>query len=199
MTKSFFSLPSIFSYFQTLEEQLCHAVEKGHTKKVAKLIAKGADVNADMLAISGNAILQSFELQVNTNSEPTTYPVLMCAVYNGHKDVAELLLTNGADMKTAENEPSVLFTAILCGHIEITEMLLNYGADANEKIPGGATALMAAISSGHPDIAKLLIRHGADIHAKDDVGESVLDAAIYYQQKEIEDLLHAAGASNTTA
>lgn len=89
---------------------------------------------------------------------------LRLAVKNGHYEVAEILLQNGADPNAryflgAEiNLVSPLNTRFL-------ELLLKYGADPNSRDRTGLTPLMKACR--HPQgllAAQILIRYGADVN-----------------------------------
>ena len=86
--------------------------------------------------------------------------------WHGQKEVAELLIANGADV----NAKGTVRTKV-----------------------GGVTPLHIAADKGHKEIAELLIAAGADVNAKDKGGESPLDWAIEDNQSETADLLRKHG------
>ena len=83
-------------------------------------------------------------------------PLYLAAFY-GHKEAAELLIAEGADMnaKNEEGETS-LHWAALDDHKEIAELLIAKGADVNEKDMYEKTPLDYADG----EIADLLRKHG---------------------------------------
>ena len=99
------------------------------------------------------------------------------AVTGGHKDIAYLLISKGADVsaKEAKNRITPLHWAAWRGRKEIAELLISKGAHLNTKNKDGGTPLHNAAWKGHVEIAKLLIAKGADVNAKDAEGQTALD------------------------
>ena len=59
---------------------------------------------------------------------------LHCAAYHGHKDVAELLLANKAEVNATNNQGETpLHWAAMMGHKDVVELLLANKADVNAK------------------------------------------------------------------
>ena len=82
---------------------------------------------------------------------------------NGQKEIAELLIANGADVNAKDKDRSgstPLSKAVIEGHNEIVELLIAKGADVNAKDGYGNTPLDWAIKYKHPKIADLLRKHG---------------------------------------
>jgi ankyrin repeat protein len=108
---------------------------------------------------------------------------LHLAAMNGHKDVAELLLDNRAEVNAKNiSDYTPLHFAALAGNKIIVELLLAHGADVNSKDNNGDTPLHTA-AMGNKDVVELLLAHGADVSAKDDVGDTPLDYAIIWDNE----------------
>ena len=83
----------------------------------------------------------------------------------GQKEIAKLLIANGADVNTKNKDSTTpLHQASLGGHKEVAELLIGKGADVNAKVVSGTkqglTPLDAANETNHPEIADLLRKHG---------------------------------------
>jgi cytohesin len=103
----------------------------------------------------------------------------------GHKDVAELLLTHGADI----NAGAPLIGAAYYGHTDMVDFLLAHGADVNARTDDW-TPLLAAVAFEHKDVVAKLLAHGADVNATNNIGTS-LYWAISTGQTDILELLLA--------
>jgi ankyrin repeat protein len=114
----------------------------------------------------------------------------------GHKEIAELLIANGADVnaKTVGNGWTPLHYAADEGHKEIIELLIDNGADVNAKDYLGWTPLLRAAKGGHRRLAELLIAKGADVNANSNRDATPLHHAAKEGHKEIAELLIAKGA-----
>ena len=102
--------------------------------------------------------------------------LLNVAVSEGHKEIAELLISEGVGVGPGFSE-NPLNLAVLEGHKEIAELLISKGADVNAKDGWGRTPLHRVITKGRKETAELLIAEGADVNAKDGYGETPLDYA----------------------
>ena len=91
------------------------------------------------------------------------------AAWNGHKEVVELLLSQGADKNATDHEgKTVLHSAAWRGNKEIVELLLSKNAEINIKDKFGWTALHLAVEeserrgkAGHKEVVVLLRGKGA--------------------------------------
>ncbi len=95
------------------------------------------------------------------------------AAANGHKDVCEFLISQGADVNAGREIGFTPLTAALNNRtesgVEIFKLLVDRGADININV-GGYTLLHQAVYSCHNEnvrnIAEFLIFKGVDINAK---------------------------------
>ena len=151
-----------------------NAAFSGNIETVKQHIAAGTDVNA-----------------MNKYGSTPLYE----AVTGGHKDIADLLISKGADVnaKEAKNRITALHWAAWRGRKEIAELLIAKGANLNTKNNDGRTPLHNAAWKGHVEIAKLLIGKNADVNAKDVEGQTPLDWAEEEKQKETAALLRKHG------
>ncbi len=131
------------------------ACKKGDIEAVKQHLAAGADVNAG--GVFG------------------TTPLLYAATF-GHKEIAELLIAEGADVNAKDDKivGYPLHFAAAFGHKEIAEMLIANGADVNAKF----------------EITELFIARGAGVNAKDVDGETPLDWAIRGSTKAMPESAH---------
>jgi ankyrin repeat protein len=86
----------------------------------------------------------------------------------GHKEIAELLISEGADVNAKDDEygSTPLHNAAANGHKEIAELLITKGADVNAKEEDGGTPLDMAIQFKELETADLLRKHGGKTGAE---------------------------------
>jgi ankyrin repeat protein len=86
---------------------------------------------------------------------------LHLAVLHNHNDVAQYLLSKGADVNARTSTGiTPLHEAAQNGNKEITELLLAHAASVNAVDNQGWTPMTRAQKWGHPEIAALLQQHG---------------------------------------
>ena len=122
-------------------ESIHEAAEDGNIEAVKQHIAAGTDVNA--------------------KDKYGESPLLFAATF-GHKEIAELLIANGADVNTKIDKIGMtpLHIATGQGYKEIVELLIAKGADVNAKTKYGSTPLDAAVRRKRTKTANLLRKHG---------------------------------------
>ena len=165
---------------------LWRAARDGNIEAVRQHLASGTDVDAK-------------------SSRSGSTPLHFAANY-GRKEIAELLISKGAEVNAKSNKGiTPLHNAALGGgnqnaahggQKEIAELLIAKGAEVNAKDRDGFTPLHSAAQvwiKVNTEVVELLIAEGADVNAKDDDGTTPLDWAIRRKHSEIADLLRKHG------
>ena len=175
------------------------AARYGHTDVMKLLIEKGADVSIIEKALSlatkhGHiaCVRLLFELGLaNANStDHWETPILTIASGNGHKDLVQFLLDNGAEVNRLGGFwgcDTAIKDAVFNNHIEIVQLLLDAGADVNlgDKIGNLKSnnaypvlvLYMVCDTYGEKinmDMLKLLLDAGVNVNAMDNLHETAL-------------------------
>ena len=139
------------------------ASEEGNIEVVKQHLAAGTDVNE--------------------GDEDGDTP-LIYALEEGHKEVARLLITKGADVNTKRDfaKTSPLHFAAIYDLKEIATLLIAKGANVNARSSRGWTPLMVAARRGKVDIADLLIANGADVNAMSRYGSFSLGTPLSWAE-----------------
>ncbi len=156
-------------------------------KEIAKLLRENGAMTSEELyaewsklldAIKvGNieAVKESLAAGAEVNYWSWSFP-LGVAAWNGHTDIVELLINEGANVNMhAGTGDTALHSAARNGNVEIVILLLDAGADVNDVNNPEWTPLHNAAQNGHKVVAELLIANGADVSARDWNGETPLD------------------------
>ncbi|RLU17107.1 hypothetical protein DMN91_011176 [Ooceraea biroi] len=127
-------------------------------------------------------VQELLDRNVSPNVEDSAgYKPLHYAARNGHYDVCELLLDNGADINavTPAVGATALHRAATQGHSNIVKMLLRHGANVNLVDADGRTALHRVLSAPLPrdQVFEQLIPV-TDLRIRDKAGRTVEDLAI---------------------
>ena len=124
--------------------KLLDAAAHGDLDKVRLLLKLGVDAN------------------VHDSSNMTSLHFASYYGYSNSKEIAELLLQNGAKVDARDKgRYTPLLLAAYHGQFEIAKLLLDNGADVNAKDEEQSTPLHLAAYNGHAQIVELLLKHGA--------------------------------------
>ncbi len=109
------------------------------------------------------------------------------AAQNGHKEIIDLLLARGVDIKGLSKCPqkwSPLQFAVYLGECEVAAHLIEKGAEVNMKAGSDEMSpLGCAIVKGSPDAFRLLLNsEKIDLNHKSSDGNTPLDLAFSYRQ-----------------
>ena len=166
-------------------------------------------------------LLSTGMIYVNTSypTQDNLLTPLTVAAYNGHKDIAQLLFENGADLNKADRKGiPPLHYAVSNGKFDTVQLLLNLGAkpqlskvandgayatlqvllqaganpnilDMNDEFP-----LLLAATNCHKHVVQLLLHRGADPNLSNQYGVNALHMAARFGHKDVVKQLIDAGA-----
>ena len=119
--------------------------------------AKAPDISIHDAAAKGDveAVKQHIAAGTYIDVKDDFWTPLRYAAIDGHKEIAELLIANGADVNTKDDFGGTPLHNAL-GYIEVAEILIAKGADVNAKYPDGRTLLNYTKGK----FADLLRKHG---------------------------------------
>jgi uncharacterized protein len=136
-----------------------------------------------------------------TASSADGFTPLGLAAFFGHKEGAQWLMANGAQVNAASGNAMrvrPLHSAVANASAEvahaIAEMLLAHGAQVNVVQAGGWTPLHQAAAAGYSELATLLLAHGADANARSEDGKTPLQMALEKKHADMVQLLGQHGA-----
>ncbi len=163
----------------TIDRALIEATARNDVEAARRLIAAGANVNAQ---------------DENRDS------AFLLAGARGRLEILKLTLAAGADLKSTNRYGgTALIPACHYGHIETVRELLKTTIDVNHVNRLGWTALLEAVILGgggpvHVEIARLLVARGADVNLADNQGTTPLAHARQRGYRDLAAVLEAAGA-----
>ena len=100
---------------------------------------------------------------------------LIQAARNGHNDVLQKLLNDGAEINTTELmfHHSALMVVALNGHIKSVKLLLSSGADPMLRDTSQRTALLLAATNNHLPVLKQLVNAKQNVEQTDSNGNCI--------------------------
>ena len=167
---------------------LFRAIQRHDVRRVAELLAQGANANATnedgwtalQIAIdetvdggSPEVVRLLLDHGANVNAPEGQTPTLLLVWRPTNKQVARILLEAGADANVCtDSGESPLRDCVAEGDLDMVSLLLKAGADRSindwRVADGGMTALGIAASQFNLPMIKLLVDAGADLEATDD-------------------------------
>ena len=159
------------------------AAREGDADRVRKLLDAGADVDVR-----------------NANKGRLQYTPLHWAAFNGHLEIAEILISRGADLDAEDPTYSTpLYLAVEWGHPKVVEFLISKGAEVNVKSSwSGYTPLHRAAWGHYLKIVGMLLEKGAKVNARDNDGKTALDQATWSDKGGTAALLRKHGGEHGT-
>ncbi|MFC4426056.1 ankyrin repeat domain-containing protein [Deinococcus navajonensis] len=148
------------------------------------LIGAGAPLNIFEAAAAGET--EQVRMLLGTQPElvhafsPDGFSPLGLAAFFGHDEVAELLLSHGADVNAvSRNAMAVqpLHSAAAGDHARLAQALVRAGAQVNAAQHGGFTPLMSAAQNGNTALVGFFLSVGADPSARTAEGQDALALA----------------------
>ncbi|KAL8787605.1 MAG: hypothetical protein Q9195_007693 [Heterodermia aff. obscurata] len=117
------------------------------------------------------------------------------AAGHGHAEVAEILLSSGADLNATGCQGYTPFSvAVHAGHTDVVKILLDHGADVHRKdAPNRPSHLYWAVRKDFEDIVRLLLEHGADEERHTKNIKAALAIAVEHQSTGIVALMKSYG------
>ncbi len=145
------------------------------------------------------SIIRKDSTKINEKNEDGNTS-LHIAVHEGNIDIAQYLVSQGADINVKDNlGQTPLQIAIDEGNVELAKYLISKGADVDvQNLFSKATPLHSAVDKGSFEIAKLLVLQGANINAKNSDQESPLYIAVKRGRLEVAKFLVSQGAELNT-
>jgi ankyrin repeat protein len=158
--------------------------------------AEIGDLKKIKLLIGQIQIRLGIEIDVNETINESSQTPLMIASGNGHADIVDFLLQNGANVNAVNRSGETALIRIAQNSIinkdvqlTIVEQLILAGSTINAQEKYGKTALILATESDSPKTVRKLLENGADISIKDDNEDTALNIAISNKMTEIETII----------
>ncbi|XP_071115623.1 ankyrin-1-like [Haliotis cracherodii] len=164
----------------------------GHKEVVELLVVEGADVSlvsergANILHLASQGgdvevvkyILSQDMVGINSRGWMKRTPVMVAALH-GHKEVVELLVSEGADVSLVNIVGNnILHTACRAGDVEVVKYVLSQDmVRINSRGWKKRTPVMVAALHGHKEVVELLVGEGADVSLVSERSENILHLA----------------------
>ena len=115
---------------------------------------------------------------------------LGAALYQGHFELAELLLQHDAAVNVTDyNNQTLLQAASMDGRVDVAQWLLEHGADINSQRDDLGAPIHLATINGHPEVIQKLLEYEVNIDTADKDGRTPLHLASSTGKAEIVRLL----------
>lgn len=184
-------------------EGFFNAIRQNDAGAMAQLLKRGFDPNTRdtkgqaplVMAIQEGAtrivdvMLASPRTNVEFRNLKDESPLMMAAL-KGQTELAQRLITRGADVNKPGWAP--LHYAATSGSLPTIRLLLEHSAYIDAESPNGTTPLMMAAQYGSEDAARLLLTEGADPTLRNQLKLSAADFARLANRPLLENLLQNA-------
>lgn len=157
--------------------------------------------NIDIFTAAEQGNFETVKEEIQNNPQLLTavddrgYSLLHKAAYNGHLNLLEYLISQGADINAKSGSGSTpMHGAAFYGHPEIVIVLLDRGADFDIANAGGYTPLLSAGAANRGEIVRLLVDKGANINAVASDRRTPLYQAVWNADAELTRFLLDRGA-----
>mmetsp|Transcript_1488 Transcript_1488/g.2531 ORF Transcript_1488/g.2531 Transcript_1488/m.2531 type:complete len:1262 (+) Transcript_1488:71-3856(+) len=133
-------------------------------------------------------------------------PALVKLAYEGHEEVAQLLLERRAEVNAARADGiTAAHFAAQRGHVGVMKLLLEHRADTEQAEFDGSAPLNLSAQKGYVAVAQLLLEYRADIEHTSNIGMAPLNLSAINGHVAVTQLLlehradtqHASNKSNT--
>lgn len=164
--------------------ELLQAVYRGDERAIERILAAEPELDLFEAAAVGDAEavrdwVTHEHSAINAYSDDG-FTALHLAAFFGHREVARLLLNNGADSEAISNNEMgarPLHSAAVSRDTGVAFLLIEHGAEVNSRQQGGWTPLHAAAHNGDVGLVSALVSAGAEVDAVDDQGLTPADLA----------------------
>ncbi len=163
---------------EMLKMFLGHFVENGEDQEIENIF---------LLAIENSTLEVVKEVLRGRDYLPSAEGMLkngiILAVKNNIVDVAEILLSNGANIDMGGSESPLFILAVERDYLDMAKLLIEFGADVNEPNENGQTPLMVSILSPTSDeMMKMLMGENANPFVKDNSDRTIAEYANSYSR-----------------
>ena len=188
LTSEYFKVKSKSVFLDEILKIILKASREGKVQEIRSLFSSGiCDRNC-----------------INLDDNNSSDVPLCVAAKNGHGNVVQLLLDNGADLNKRDNYgitplnragATPLHWAAEEGHKDVVKLLIVRGADPNQGVGEVEwTPLQKAAYHRHKGVAQILIDGGASTNIADKYGRTPLHWAAAFGQRDLVEILLDAGA-----
>ena len=181
---------------EQLDDALIAATFFGHQRVAMRLLASGADPNAQDM--DGGRVLELasryehpkvieilLEHGADVNGKGGIAGNALTASVRSNTEILKILIAHGADVNAPGTEfyCSALHAASIQPSVDVVNILLEHGANVNAKGGSYGSALQAAAAARSSrwddarEVAKILLEHGADVNAQGGIRGTALDMA----------------------
>lgn len=102
--------------------------------------------------------------EIELDEFPAEWPPLMVAVIQQKREIAKLLIENGASVNFSDSKGlTPLMLASVLNDVQMMQLLIQQGADVNARAKNGFSAIIYAIYANATDAVKTLSENKADI------------------------------------